>query len=99
MEGERPITLVTGRSAAVVTLREILAREDAPFGIAVNAVGPVPTDTEMSTGISRETPERTTSRQAVRGYATSAEIAIFIDSFLRRESDLFTGQTICLWGV
>lgn len=85
--------------AAVQSLTEILARELAEFGITVNAVGPVPIETDLIRGVRREKIELLLSRQAIPRYGTLADVANVVDFFLQPQSDFITGQTLFLGGV
>jgi len=96
LEGE---AIYVASKAAVLALTEVLARELAPFGITVNAVGPVPVQTDLIRGVPREKIDRLLSRQAIPRLGTVEDIANVIDFFLRKESAFVTGQTIFLGGV
>lgn len=84
--------------AAIVSLTEILARELAPFGITVNAVGPTPILTDLIRAMPPEKVQAIIDTQPVRRPGTFADVANVIDFFLRPESDFVTGQVIYLGG-
>ncbi|HEX5147278.1 MAG TPA: SDR family oxidoreductase [Conexibacter sp.] len=84
--------------AAVVSLTEVLARELAPFGVTVNAVGPGPLDTDLTRGVPRATLDRLLDRHALRRLTTFADVANVVDFLLAPESGMVTGQTVYLGG-
>lgn len=84
--------------AALVGLTEILARELAPFGITVNAVGPTPIETDLIRAMPQDKVQDVINRQPIRRRGTFADVANVLDFFLRPESDFVTGQVIYLGG-
>lgn len=95
-EGE---AVYAASKAAVESLTQVLARELAPLGITVNAVGPTAVDTELTRSVPKQKLDRLLERQAIPRFATPQAVANVIDFYLRRESDLITGQTLYLGGV
>ena len=85
--------------AAVLSLTEVLARELAPFGITVNAVGPVPIETDLIRSIPKEKIEQLLSRQAIPRFGTFEDVANVVDFYLKKESGFITGQNLFLGGV
>jgi 3-oxoacyl-[acyl-carrier protein] reductase len=96
LEGE---AIYVASKAAVLALTQVLAKELGEFGITVNAVGPVPIETDLIHGVSPEKIERLLSRQALPRMGTCADVANVVDFFFRPESDLITGQHVLLGGV
>jgi 3-oxoacyl-[acyl-carrier protein] reductase len=96
LEGE---ALYVASKAAVLGLTQVLARELAPLGITVNAIGPVPIDTDLIRPVGREKIERVLAQQAIPRMGTCEDVANVIDFYLRRESGFVTGQHLFLGGV
>src|SRR6266478_10134741 len=96
LEGE---AVYAASKAAVISLTQILAREFAPFGITVNAVGPTPVRTDLIAAIPESKLEGLLRRQAFPRFGEFADVSNVIDFFIRPESGFITGQTIYLGGV
>lgn len=91
--------LYVAAKAAVLSLTQVLARELAPFGITVNAVGPGPIDTDLIRHVPHDKIERLLAQQAIPRLGTFRDVANVIDFYLRPESDFITGQCLYLGGV
>lgn len=96
LEGE---AAYAASKAAVVSLTEVLAREFAPYGITVNAVGPTPVPTDLIKSVPQEKMDALLARQAIKRFGTMEDVGNACDFFMRPESDFVTAQTIYLGGV
>lgn len=96
LEGE---AIYAASKAAVTTLTHVLAREFAPFGVTVNAVGPTPIETDLLRNVPREKLDALVARQAIPRFGRVEDVANAVDFFLREESGFITGQVVYLGGV
>ena len=96
LEGE---AVYAASKAAVYKLTVILARELAPFGITVNAVGPAPIETDLIRSVPPDKIDALLARQAIPRFGEPKDVAHVIDFFLRPESDFITAQNLFLGGV
>lgn len=96
LEGE---AAYAASKAAVVSFTEVLAREVAPLGITVNAVGPTPVPTDLVGAVPQEKMDALIARQAIARFGTMEDVLNVCDFFLQESSDFVTGQTVYLGGV
>jgi 3-oxoacyl-[acyl-carrier protein] reductase len=85
--------------SAVETLTAVLAHELAAFGITVNAVGPVPIETDLIRAVPGEKIRQLVARQAVPRLGVASDVTNVTDFFLSDRSGMVTGQTLYLGGV
>jgi 3-oxoacyl-[acyl-carrier protein] reductase len=85
--------------AAVESFTRVAARELAPFGVTVNAVGPTPVLTDLIRTVPKQKMDALIATQAIRRMGEHRDIANVIDFFISRDSDFITGQTIYLGGI
>lgn len=95
LEGE---AIYAASKSAVEMLTRVLAKEFAPFGITVNAIGPTPIETDLIRGVPSEKIQQIIDTLAVRRLGTFADVINVIDFLVRPESDYITGQVIYLGG-
>lgn len=97
IEGE---SIYASSKAAVINLTEILAKELAEFGITLNALGPGPVKTDMTSAVPQEKINSIINNlQAIHRLSELRDISNVIDFFIKPESDFITGQTIFLGGI
>jgi 3-oxoacyl-[acyl-carrier protein] reductase len=96
LEGE---AAYAASKAAVESLTRTMAREFAPLGITVNAVGPTPVQTDLLRGVPQDKLEQLIQRQPIKRMGTMRDVVNVVSFFLDPASDFITGQTIYLGGV
>ena len=95
LEGE---AAYAASKSAVEAFTRVLARELGPMGITVNAIGPAPTDTDLTRGVPAEKIAGLVERLSIKRPGTFEDIANVLDFLIRPESSAVTGQTIYLGG-
>jgi len=96
LEGE---AIYAASKSALETFTRIAARELGQFGITCNAVGPSPIRTALVAGVPDAKLQAMVDAQAVRRWATTADVVNVVDFFLRPESSMITGQVVYLGGA
>lgn len=96
LEGE---AAYVASKAAVEALTKVMAHELGQFGITVNAIGPVPIETDLIRSVPADKIARIVDRQAIKRLGTFADVANVCDFFLAPESNFVSGQVLYLGGV
>ncbi len=96
LEGE---AAYVASKAAVEAPTRVMARELGQMGITVNAVGPVPVQTDLIRAVPADKIEALVARQAIKRLGTFDDVANVCDFYMRPESGFITGQILYLGGV
>ena len=96
VEGE---AIYAASKAAVISLTEVLAKEFAPFGVTVNAIGPSPIETDLIRGVPKDKIDELVQKQAIKRLGKFEDVSNVVDFFLQDESSYISGQSIFLGGV
>lgn len=96
LEGE---AVYVASKAAVKSMTEVLAREYAEYNITVNAIGPVPVETDLIRSVPEDKIRSLLDRQAIKRFGQFEDISNVIDFYLEKNSNFITGQTLYLGGV
>jgi len=96
LEGE---AAYAASKAAVESLTRTAAKELAPLGITVNAIGPTPIETDLIRTVPQEKIAKLLEQQAIKRLGTMQDVTNVIDFFLSPNSEFITGQVIYLGGI
>ena len=97
--GEALVPHYCASKAAVISLTKILAKELAPMGITVNAIGPTPIKTDLIRAVPDDKIKKLIQNQAIKRYGEFEDILNVIQFFVNPKSDFITGQVIFLGGI
>jgi len=96
LEGE---AAYVASKAGVKALTEVLSREYAEYNITVNAIGPVPIETDLIRSVPKDKIQKLLDRQTIHRLGLLEDVTNVIDFYLKAESSFITGQTLYLGGV
>lgn len=96
LDGE---AIYAASKSAVENFTQTIAKEVAPFGITVNAIGPTPVETDLIKAVPKNKIDELLQKQAIKRFGNFEDIKNVIDFFISEKSDFITGQVIYLGGV
>lgn len=96
LEGE---AAYVASKSAVEGLTDVLSREFADFGITVNAIGPVPIETDLIRAVPEDKIKALVRRQSIKRLGQMEDVRNVVEFFLNQDSGFVTGQKIYLGGV
>ena len=96
LEGE---AIYAASKAAVENFTQTIAKEVAPYGITVNAIGPTPIQTDLIKAVPKDKIDALLNKQAIKRFGTFEDVKNVIDFFIDEKSSFITGQIIYLGGV
>lgn len=96
LEGE---AVYAASKSAVINLTQTCAKELAPFGITVNAIGPTPIQTDLIKNIPKEKIDDLLKKQAIKRLGNFYDVLNAINFFIDEKSEFITGQVLFLGGV
>ncbi|MDN5078310.1 SDR family NAD(P)-dependent oxidoreductase [Aliarcobacter butzleri] len=96
LEGE---AIYAASKAAIENFTQTIAKEVAPYGITVNAIGPSPIQTDLIKAVPKDKIAELLNKQAIKRFGTFEDIINVIEFFCDEKSSFITGQIIYLGGV
>lgn len=96
LEGE---AIYASSKAAIETFTQIASKELSPFNITVNAIGPVPIQTDLIKAVPKDKIDELLNRQTIKRFGTFEDIINVCEFFCNEKSSFITGQIIYLGGV
>jgi 3-oxoacyl-[acyl-carrier protein] reductase len=96
LEGE---AAYVASKSAVMSLTQVAAKELAPLGITVNAVGPGPIQTDLMRGVPEHMSAALIDRLVLKRWTEFGDVTNVIDFLISSDSGAVTGQTIFLGGA
>ncbi len=96
LDGE---AIYAASKSAIENFTQTIAKEVAPYGITVNAIGPTPVETDLIKAVPKNKIQELLDKQAIKRFGTFEDIKNLIDFFIDEKSDFITGQVVYLGGV
>ena len=96
LDGE---AIYAASKSAIENFTQTIAKEVAPYGITVNAIGPTPVETDLIKAVPKNKIQELLEKQAIKRFGNFEDIKNVIDFFIDKKSDFITGQIIYLGGV
>ncbi|WP_375752280.1 SDR family oxidoreductase [Vibrio sp. HN007] len=96
LEGE---SIYAASKCAIESFTRTAAKEVAPYGITVNAIGPTPTMTDLIKAVPKDKINELIDKQSIKRLGNTEDIINVIDFFVDKKSKFITGQVIYLGGV
>jgi 3-oxoacyl-[acyl-carrier protein] reductase len=96
LEGE---AVYSASKAAVENLTRTVSNELASLGITVNAIGPVPIETDLIKTVPKEKINKLLERQAIKRFGSFEDVKNVVEFYMDDKSDFITGQIMYLGGV
>ena len=96
LDGE---AIYAASKGAIENFTQTIAKEVAPYGITVNAIGPTPVETDLIKAVPKDKIQALLEKQAIKRFGNFEDIKNVIDFFINKKSDFITGQIIYLGGV
>jgi 3-oxoacyl-[acyl-carrier protein] reductase len=96
LEGE---SLYAASKAAVSNFTQTAASELGKFNIRVNAIGPVPIETDLIRNVPKQKIQELIDRQIIKRLGNFEDVANVVDFFASDKSSFITGQVIYLGGI
>ncbi len=96
LDGE---AIYSASKSAIENFTQTIAKEVAPYGITVNAIGPTPVETDLIKAVPKNKIQELLEKQAIKRFGNLEDIKNVINFFIDEKSDFITGQIIYLGGV
>lgn len=96
LDGE---AIYAASKSAIENFTQTIAKEVAPYGITVNAIGPTPIETDLIKAVPKNKIQELLDKQSIKRFGIFRDIKNVVNFFIDEESDFITGQVIYLGGV
>ncbi len=96
--GAKGNAVYAATKGAVIAFTKSIARENARYGITVNAIAPGPTDTPLLRAMSERAIEAVVAGTQLRRLGTPEEIAAAVAFLASKEAGYITGETLGVSG-